>query len=257
VLVVEDNPVNRMVAVGMLEALGYLVETAEDGVVALDTMAQRDYAAVLMDVQMPRLDGYATTRELRLRERDGRVPVIAMTAAAVEGERDRCLASGMDDFLTKPVDLSALRAVLGRWVHDDGDHGPVPQHDTEADKREKTMTAGLDVTRLDELRDLDPGDTRYLDRAIGNFVANTPTTMAAIREAYEKGDPDTLRQLSHKLAGGALNLGVTGAGQIAQQIELVADTGSLTGAGPLVEELDAALATGREALLAYQASYAG
>jgi HPt (histidine-containing phosphotransfer) domain-containing protein len=119
------------------------------------------------------------------------------------------------------------------------------------------MTDGLDVGRLDELRDLDPSDTRYLDRAIGNFVANTPATMATIREAYENGDTESLRQVAHKLAGGALNLGVKGAGQIAQQIEIVADGGSVDGAGELVEELSVALADGRAALLAYQASYSG
>ena len=259
VLVVEDNPVNQMVAVGILESLGYLVETADDGVIALDLLARRDFDAVLMDVQMPRMDGYAATRELRRRGQDvDRIPVIAITAAAVEGERERCLASGMDDFLTKPVDASALRAVLDRWLHDGGaGHGPLPQRDTQADAEETTMTDGLDVGRLDELRDLDPGDTRYLDRAIGNFVANTPATMARIREAYENGDTETLRQVAHKLAGGALNLGVKGAGQIAQQIEIVADGGSVDGAGELAEELSVALADGRAALLAYQASYSG
>ena len=150
----------------------------------------------------------------------------------------------MDDFLTKPVDASALRAVLHRWMHDDGEHEPLPRGDTETYAKETTMTDGLDVKRLDELRDLDPGDTKYLDRAIGNFVANTPTTMATIREAYENGDTETLRQVAHKLAGGALNLGVTSAGEIAQQIELVADTGSVGGAGALVEELSAALEDG-------------
>jgi HPt (histidine-containing phosphotransfer) domain-containing protein len=175
----------------------------------------------------------------------------------VEGERERCLAAGMDDFLTKPVDLSTLRAVLNRWAHDDGGQESHPQHDTEADEKETTMTDGFDVTRLNDLLNLDPGDTRYLDRAIGNFVANTPTTMATIREAYANGEPDTLRQVSHKLAGGALNLGLTDVGHLAQQIELAAETGSVAGAAELVEELDAALTTGREALLAYQASYAG
>ena len=84
----------------------------------------------------------------------------------------------------------------------------------------------------------------YLDRAIGNFVTNTPTTMDTIREAYEKGDNETLRQVSHKLAGGALNLGVRNAGQIAQQIELAIETGSVDGAGRLVDELSVALADG-------------
>ena len=87
---------------------------------------------------MPRMDGYAATRELRLNERNGdRIPVIAMTAAAVEGERERCLAAGMDDFLTKPVDASALQAVLDRWVHDDGDEGPVPHDETTDDARRR------------------------------------------------------------------------------------------------------------------------
>jgi HPt (histidine-containing phosphotransfer) domain-containing protein len=114
---------------------------------------------------------------------------------------------------------------------------------------------GLDLDRIDELRDLDPGDTTYLDRAIGNFVANTPVTMAAIREAFTAGDAETLKAVSHKLAGGSLNLGVTRAGRIAQQIELVAEKGSCVEAADLIEELDVELERGRTAVLAYQATY--
>jgi CheY-like chemotaxis protein/HPt (histidine-containing phosphotransfer) domain-containing protein len=257
VLVVEDNDVNQLVAIGLLENLGCEVDVVIDGIEAVAALTgDHGYAAVLMDCRMPRLDGYDATRRVRAAEPDGvRVPIIAMTASATEGERERCLAAGMDDFLTKPVDASALRAVLHRWMNSDGEHEPLPRGDTDTYVKETTMTDGLDVKRLDELRDLDPGETRYLDRAIGNFVANTPTTMATIREAYENGDTDTLRQVAHKLAGGALNLGVTGAGEIAQQIELVADTGSVSGAGALVDELGTALEDGRAALLAYQASY--
>ena len=116
VLVVEDNPVNQLVAVGLLEALGYSSLTAEDGEAALVALAEEDFDAVLMDIQMPRMDGYAATRAIRASETDVRMPVIAMTAAAVEGERERCLAAGMDDFLTKPVDPSALAAVLDQWI---------------------------------------------------------------------------------------------------------------------------------------------
>ncbi|MFC4787295.1 response regulator [Nocardioides sp. MAHUQ-72] len=253
VLVVEDNPVNQMVAVGMLEAIGYAAVTADDGRSAIDALAGDTYDAVLMDVQMPRMDGYAATREIRAHETMGHIPVIAMTAAAVEGERDRCLAAGMDDFLTKPVDPGALRTVLGRWLADDHsseEHHPMPETPHPA-----SAIDGLDLARLDELRDLDPGDTTYLDRAIGNFVANTPTTMATIRGACEAGDVETLRQVAHKLAGGALNLGVTPAGRIAQQIELAVESGSVAGAAELVDELEEALALGRSAVLAYQASY--
>ena len=255
VLVVEDNPVNQMVATGMLEALGYETETADDGIKAIEAMAAASYDAVLMDVQMPRMDGYAATREIRsLEELGRRIPVIAMTAAAVEGERDRCLAAGMDDFLTKPVDPAALRTVLERWLS-----GSSEVEDSVAQRPgdDSAPIEGLDRARLDELRDLDPGDTSYLDRAIGNFVANTPTTLGTIREACDTGDVETLRQASHKLAGGALNLGVTPAGRIAQQIELVTDSGSTEGADELVDQLEAALVQGRAALLAYRASYSG
>jgi PAS domain S-box-containing protein len=257
ILVVEDNPVNQMVAVGMLSALGHDATTADDGLAALALLGRESFDAVLMDVQMPRMDGYAATREIRVRGGDGpRLPVIAMTAAAVEGERERCLAAGMDDFLTKPVDLAALTAVLDTWLPMESSvPPPAPARRTAAVPAPNT--AGLDLDRIDELRDLDPGDTTYLDRAIGNFVANSPTTLATIREACAAGDAQTLRQVSHKLAGGALNLGITAAGRIAQQIELVADTGSTAAAAELVEQLDAALAQGRTAVLAYQATYSG
>jgi HPt (histidine-containing phosphotransfer) domain-containing protein len=181
-----------------------------------------------------------------------------MTAAAVEGERERCLAAGMDDFLTKPVDPGALRTVLGRWLDDVPEPGPrvSREKDRETREKEQTMTIeGLDLARLDELRDLDPGNTAYLDRAIGNFVTNTPGTFTTIREAYESGDALTLKQVAHKLAGGALNLGVTPAGRIAQQIELAVDAGGTDDAAALVGQLEQALEQGRAAVLAYQASY--
>ena len=262
VLVVEDNAVNQMVAVGLLEALGYSAVTADDGVVAIDLLVGHTFDAILMDVQMPRMDGYAATRSIRDHEGPGeRVPVIAMTAAAVEGERERCLAAGMDDFLTKPVDPQALVNVLNRWLKKEPPMS-TPPNDTDDpngadDGSEPSVVADLDVSRIDELRDLDPGNTTYLDRAIGNFVTNTPITITTIRAALEAGDAEQLKAVSHKLAGGALNLGVERAGRVAQQIELVADTGATTGAADLVEQLDVALERGRAALLAYQAAYHG
>ncbi|MBF4163427.1 response regulator [Nocardioides acrostichi] len=119
VLVVEDNEINRVVATGFLESWGLRPDTAVDGVEALEMLERSSYDLVLMDVQMPRLDGYATTRALRERERAGdarRTPVVAMTASAVRGERERALEAGMDDFLTKPVVGVRLSAVVERWL---------------------------------------------------------------------------------------------------------------------------------------------
>ncbi|WP_134768584.1 Hpt domain-containing protein [Nocardioides sp. 1609] len=117
--------------------------------------------------------------------------------------------------------------------------------------------AGLDVERLDSLRDLDPGDTTYLDRAIGNFQVNSVEAEAAIRDAVRAGDVATVKARAHKIAGSALNLGVPRAGEAARAIELAADSGSVEDAPPLLEELAGAMAEGRARLLAYQATYAG
>lgn len=190
VLVVEDNPVNQQVATGLLAANGYESTTADDGSVAVREAATGRFDLILMDVQMPHMDGYAATRAIRAAERESgagaRVPIVAMTAAAVEGERERCFDAGMDDFLTKPVDPSALATVLARWL---GDRAAP----TGRTLPPVTGTAdvpgpdGLARERLDELRDLDPGNTAYLDRAIGNFVRNTPTTLEEIRRAIAEG----------------------------------------------------------------------
>jgi two-component system, sensor histidine kinase and response regulator len=117
VLVVEDNEINQLVTCSLLEHLGYRYEVVADGNEALGALERTRFSAVLMDCQMPGLDGYAATRELRASDHAGRgVPVIAMTAGATEGERERCLAAGMDDYISKPVDVAQLTATLSRWT---------------------------------------------------------------------------------------------------------------------------------------------
>lgn len=117
--------------------------------------------------------------------------------------------------------------------------------------------AGLDVERLDSLRDLDPGDTTYIDRAIANFQVNSVAAVEAVRDAVAADDVATAKARSHKIAGSALNLGVPRAGQAARAVEIAADTGSVAAVVPLLDELDEAMAEGRALLLAYQATYAG
>jgi signal transduction histidine kinase/DNA-binding response OmpR family regulator len=126
VLVAEDNPVNQRVAVRMLERLGLGADIASDGREAVNKLSSQSYAAVLMDCQMPELDGFEATARIRAREGSGRrTPIIAMTASAMRGDRERCLASGMDDYLAKPVTIDNLRTVLRRWLSLAGDATPV------------------------------------------------------------------------------------------------------------------------------------
>jgi len=232
VLVIEDNPVNQLVASGMLTALGYGVVTVEDGQSGVEAAIRGDFVAILMDVQMPVLDGYAASRAIRAAEPGSQVPIIAMTAAAVDGVRERCLEAGMDDFLTKPVDVDQLASTLERWrVRAAIDATPSLDR--------------LDLARLDELRELDGGvgETSYVARAIGNLLGSAPLDLDAMDEAAAAGDHDRLSSLSHRLAGAALNLGATQGGEAARQLEDVVRNGSP------VPDLPDRLALVREALV--------
>jgi CheY-like chemotaxis protein/HPt (histidine-containing phosphotransfer) domain-containing protein len=251
VLVVDDNPVNRMVAEGMVRALGHDVDTADDGVAALEAIGSAAYDAVLLDVQMPRLDGYATARAVRSDDSVAELPLIAMTATAIDGERERCLAAGMDDFLTKPIDPGALSRMLGRWLERSGAHHDEPDHEPPAPQSQ----AELDHDRLDTLRDLVPGSTAYLDRAIGNFVAGSGEMFAAVERAVREQNVDDLRFHAHTLKGSAANLGAVAAAREAGRLEELACEGTTDGAeallGRLADELDLACA----GLMDYQESY--
>jgi CheY-like chemotaxis protein len=117
VLVVDDSELNRLVAVGILELLGYTPMAVDGGQQALSALADGSFDAVLMDVQMPGMDGYQTTGELRRLQGDRRhTPVIAMTATATDGERERCIAAGMDDYLSKPITRASVSVAMERWV---------------------------------------------------------------------------------------------------------------------------------------------
>ncbi|WP_310964667.1 ATP-binding protein [Nocardioides terrisoli] len=251
VLVVEDNEVNRMVALGMLEALGISADVAENGEVGASRALSGGYDAVLMDLQMPMVDGFAATRMIRGGERSGvHVPIIAVTASATEGERERCLAAGMDGFLTKPLVMDRLGAVL----HEHVPHRAPTAVRQRAQAKVRAVAAAaaapdlpeddriLDIERLEDLLDMGEAATPLVQRAIDNFVADAFEQVEELREVAKRGDAKRFEFVAHKLKGSALNLGAMRVGRISLELQELGSADRVGHAVGLVDQLEKALA---------------
>jgi PAS domain S-box-containing protein len=249
VLVVEDTPVNQVVAARMLEKCGFHVQVAENGRLALEALSERDFVAVLMDCQMAELDGYATTREVRRRERDGQhIPIIAMTANAMRGERERCLAAGMDDYLTKPLRNQALKDAVNRWAPEP----PVGSWDSHR-ALATTGTRGSDdggSELLDEpvIADLENLHDEVLANLISLYVDQAAGYIAELSGAVGRGEPLTVAQTAHKLKGSSSTLGAAHVSRVASELEAAAKTGDLSAANELLDRLRSGLDETTEAL---------
>ncbi|HEX6148463.1 PAS domain-containing protein [Nocardioides sp.] len=253
ILVVEDNQVNQMVAVGLLESSGYAADVAEDGLEAVAALAgDHGYAAVLMDCRMPRMDGFTATRAIRAQERPGgRVPIIAMTASALEGERERCLEAGMDDFLTKPVDAGRMQRVVRAWTTDGVEADGRPGGETPTTVADADVLDTVDAARLDMLHEMVKDGVSLFQRSSGNFLAHAQDHLAAIDAAVRDGDAARLSAAAHKLKGSALNLGLPRVGAAALALEESGRAGRLAGTEQAYDDLvremaEAVTALGRE-----------
>ncbi|WAH98137.1 response regulator [Arthrobacter sp. MMS18-M83] len=238
---VEDNEVNQLVARATVTKFGYAVDVVSDGAAAVAATSRTSYDAVLMDCHMPVMDGFDATRIIR--NRDGMrniVPIIAMTAGALDGDRERCLAAGMDDYLSKPVDAAELEATLAHWV---------PEFPIQAAQalppQPLALTGGrppaLDPARLAILRDLGPDDgLGLLPAATEAFRKDVPSRLAALRAAVNDGGP-ALAQAAHALKGSAANIGATVVEALCGQLEEMGATGKPGGGPQLVSQVEAEL----------------
>lgn len=227
ILVVEDNPVNRKVLLRQLQMLGYRAECATNGREALEQLERRDRDLVLMDCQMPILDGYDATRELRHYERDNdrqtrHTVVIALTAHAMKGEREKCLAAGMDDYLTKPVNLETLKTKIDFWV---GYLHPVAAI-IDASKSERRDRNGnsIDLDRLNEISD---GDLEFQQEILQMFVEDVSQKLVALQQGIEAGDLENIIHQAHAIKGASANLGIESMQEIARELEYQATENNL------------------------------
>jgi PAS domain S-box-containing protein len=256
VLVVEDNEVNQLVAVGMLEVLGYTSEVVADGAAAAARATGGRFDAVLMDLQMPRVDGFAATRLIRHSEPPGvRLPIIALTASATPGEQERCLEAGMTGFLSKPVSAEALGRVLREQLAGEPvEVLPVigPRLGRVPASTRTAISPTLDPSRLEELAEMGAASFPLIQRAIDHFVEDAEDNVLALRAQLLCGDPAVLRSTAHKLKGSAANLGAVRVAELALEVELLAESDRPGEAGPVVEQLAAALAEACAALRGYR-----
>jgi len=217
VLIAEDNEVNQVVAATMLRQRGLRTEIANNGLEAVTMSATGAYAAIFMDCQMPELDGYEATKRIRDSQTDGRVPIIAMTANAMPGDRERCLAAGMDDYLAKPLDPGELDAALAQWLPavkvSQGAKGG--QEDT------PNASAGnellLDEDTIARLRQDFAVELRQ--RLLGTFEEQLAARLPELQAALERHDVEELRRLLHLLKGSSATIGANAFSDACRELE--------------------------------------
>ena len=236
-LIVEDNVVNQRVLEAMLHKRGFAVETAANGREALSLLTMGTYALIFMDCQMPELDGYAATAAIRARETGtNRLPIVAMTAHAMKGDRERCLAAGMDDYLSKPLRQDELDAALERWLGTPPAQPDAPEPAAAADPFEALVDeARMRVFRVDY--------PEIVDQLVELFVDSTPPLLRELRSSAEGGDGEAVRRAAHKLKGSCQNIGAGFMAKLAHDLERAA------GAGPAeLDGLDRVFEDTRDAL---------
>jgi signal transduction histidine kinase/DNA-binding response OmpR family regulator len=230
ILVAEDHPINQLVAVGLLERLGYRADVASNGREAVEAVQRTRYDLVLMDCQMPEVDGYEATRLIRQSEPPGRrLPVLALTADVTDRGREQCKGAGMDDYIAKPIDREQLRETLLRWLPAAG----------EADREaEDTPEAGAPVAlHLPQLTSVVGDDPAKIRRYLDLFASTTERLMEQIEAAIERREADGLRRLSHTLKGACGNIGAVEMAGLARRLEEAAAEDDWGKAGAVRDQL--------------------
>jgi CheY-like chemotaxis protein/HPt (histidine-containing phosphotransfer) domain-containing protein len=231
VLLVEDNPVNQRVALYRLRMLEQHVDLAQDGVEALKLFDENEYDLVLMDIHLPKLDGYSATAEIRRREKarnQKHTWIIALTANALPEDREKCLAAGMDDYLAKPIPSRALVYALEKCVNS-----------------LETQQPATDLRLL-----VDSGIGDMVPQIIPIFLESAAGDIEKMRIALEARDTDGLAGAAHSLKGSCSNLGASGLRDLCQQIENHGRSGSLDGLLKLLDSVDQEFGRVKSVLLA-------
>jgi signal transduction histidine kinase/DNA-binding response OmpR family regulator len=245
VLLVEDNPVNHEVTSVMLQELGVGVVSAWSGEEALEKLGKRRFEAILLDCQMPKLDGYATARQFRaieLEQQRSRTPIVAVTANALSGDAEKCFEAGMDFYLSKPFTIEQLYQVLESCVPEQG--GDRPEQRAEAPEAQASKVeqpvddSVLDQQTLDRIRALHrPGGPNLLAKVVDLYSSSSLALADALRTAALLKDAESVRQAAHALKSSSANVGALAFAELCKTIELAAAEGRLDDVSALVSSV--------------------
>jgi len=239
ILLVEDNLTNQQVAKGILSKLGHLVDVANNGREAVEILQKEAYDLVLMDIQMPGMDGYQATAVIRGTKSGvnrSEIPIVAMTAHAMQGDREKCLAAGMDDYISKPIHYKELNEILLKW-------GPKllsEEKDNEtnkevADRRNGEATIVFDYQALSERL---VNDDELIRQVSEGFLDDMPIQIADLKKQVDNGDREKISAQAHKIKGATANIGGLLLSSVAEQIEMAAEQGDMETTSRLMLELE-------------------
>ncbi|MGB5745958.1 MAG: response regulator, partial [Desulfobacterales bacterium] len=234
ILLVEDNIINQKVALNILKRFGYSADAASNGKEAVKALEMIPYDIVLMDCQMPVMDGYEATGEIRNPESnvlDHKVPIIALTAHAMKGNREKCLEAGMDDYLSKPLNPQALSDILEKWL---------VKQDSSLQEEATVLNIASEKDVLDKASLLDRvmGDEELAKEILGGFLEDVPRKYTALKESFDNGDAHSLQSLAHTLKGASANVGALALQEVAHQIEAAGESGNMDKAGSLISKIE-------------------
>jgi signal transduction histidine kinase/CheY-like chemotaxis protein len=249
ILLAEDNPVNQEVARLTLQKMGCTVQVANNGLEALKALQQNSYDLVLMDCMMPEMDGYTATAKIRQKQHAGLLPhfpIIALTANAIEGDREKCLQAGMDDYLSKPFSALSLANIIKLWVNN-----PEPASEVIA-AAEPTPRVLIDEAVLDSISQLDAdGGNSLLKEMISLYLSNAETLLQSLREAFISHDLSGILSASHTLKSSSNQMGVYGLGELCREIETEARQNRYDSSGQKLTQINQEFAATQAAFAAY------
>jgi CheY-like chemotaxis protein len=226
ILVAEDTPFNQKFILRLLERWGHSAELAQNGREAVEAFAKGDFDMVLMDVQMPEMDGLEAAAAIRNLEAAGgrRTPIVAMTAHAIKGDRERCLAAGMDDYVSKPIDSALLKRIIDQHLAEAG-----PNRVEEVSRASETSSVLL--------KDFD-NDWSFMSEVVEVFLSDYPRQLETLRRAIGSGDSAAFRRAAHSLKGMLRNFRAETAAEKAFDLEKIGATGHLENTEGVIEALE-------------------